>query len=189
MVGQRWPCLMAERVMVRERLAPEITASLFANYRSSVDALLELVDNSVDSRVGSGQLRVDLVLRADWLQITTVGGQGMGPRDVERHYLRWGGSPKRGRNLLGQYGQGGKAAIGHLGRRFTIEVSRAGDGTCWQFSDPDYRDRSKLKVYELTPVAKRVQAALGYVRIRIDGVDRKVDVKRVGQRLMETYRP
>ena len=180
---------MAERVTVRERLAPEITASLFANYRSSADALLELVDNSVDSRVGSQELRVDLVLRADWLQVTTVGGQGMGPRDVERHYLRWGGSPKHGRNLLGQYGQGGKAAIGHLGRRFTIEASRAGDGTCWQFSDSDYRDRSKLKVYELTPVAKRVQAALGYVRIRIDGVDRKVDVKRVGQRLMETYRP
>jgi hypothetical protein len=170
-------------------LAPEITASLFANYRSSVDALLELVDNSVDSRVGSQQLRVDLILRADWLQITTVGGQGMAPRDVEGHYLRWGGSPKRGRNLLGQYGQGGKAAIGHLGRRFTIEASRAGDPACWQFSDPDYRDRSRLKVYELTPVPKRVEAALGYVRIRIDGVDRKVDTKRVGQRLAETYRP
>jgi Histidine kinase-, DNA gyrase B-, and HSP90-like ATPase len=181
--------MTADRVTVRERLAPEITASLFANYRSSVDALLELVDNSVDSRVGSQQLRVDLILRTDWLQVTTVGGQGMGPRDVEGHYLRWGGSPKRGRNLLGQYGQGGKAAIGHLGRRFTIEASRAGDGICWQFSDPDYRDRSKLKVYELTPSTKRVEAALGYVRIRIDGVDRKVDAKRVVQRLAETYRP
>src|SRR5437588_10512748 len=87
--------MLTERVTVRERLAPEITASLFANYRSSVDALQELVDNSVDSRIGSRQLRVDLILRTDWLQITTVGGQGMAPRDVERHYLRWGGSPKR----------------------------------------------------------------------------------------------
>jgi hypothetical protein len=178
-----------ERLTVRERLAPEITASLFANYRSAVDAILELVDNSIDSRHPGTLLRVDLLLRADWVQVTTTGGQGMGPREVESHYLRWGGSPKRGRNLLGQYGQGGKAAIGHLGRRFLIEASRAGDPACWQFSDPEYRDRSKLKVYELTPVPKRVEASLGFVRIRVDGVDRKVDARRLSQRLAETYRP
>src|SRR5207253_4481804 len=157
---------MAQRVTVRERIDPAITASLFANYRSSADAVMELVDNAIDSRLKGHPLDVLLQVHPSNFVIETRGGEGMGPIELERHYLRWGGSPKRGRNLLGQYGQGGKAAIGHLGRRFTIEASKAGDGICWQFSDPDYRDRSKLKVYELTPTTKRVEAALGFVRIR-----------------------
>jgi hypothetical protein len=33
--------------VVRERIDPRLTASLFANYRSAMDALLELVDNAV----------------------------------------------------------------------------------------------------------------------------------------------
>ncbi|HYW23357.1 MAG TPA: ATP-binding protein, partial [Terriglobales bacterium] len=127
-----------ERITVRERLAPEITASLFANYRSAADAILELIDNAVDSRLPDRPLRVDVVLRAAFVQITTVGGQGMGPREVEASYLRWGASPKRGRGLLGQYGQGGKAAIGHLGQGFTIDASRPGDDSAWQFSDTRY---------------------------------------------------
>jgi hypothetical protein len=178
-----------ERITVRERLAPEITASLFANYRSAADAILELVDNAVDSRLPGRPLRVDVVVRAAFVQITTVGGQGMGPREVEANYLRWGASPKRGRSLLGQYGQGGKAAIGHLGQGFTIDASRPGDELAWQFSDTRYRDRSRLKVYELHPIQKRVDRELGYVRVRIEAVDRKVDAKRVGARLVETYRP
>jgi hypothetical protein len=71
-----------ERITVRERLAPEITASLFANYRSAADAILELIDNAVDSRLPNRPLRVDVVVRAAFVQITTVGGQGMGPREV-----------------------------------------------------------------------------------------------------------
>jgi hypothetical protein len=37
------------RTSVRERISPGLTASLFANYRSPVEALLELVDNFVSS--------------------------------------------------------------------------------------------------------------------------------------------
>jgi len=179
----------SERITVRERLAPEITASLFANYRTAADAIFELVDNSIDSRLPGRPLRVDLAVRPAFVQITTIGGQGMGPREVEAHYLRWGTSPKRGRALLGRYGQGGKAAIGHLGQGFTIDASRPGDDSAWQFSDTRYRDRSRLKVYELHPIPKRVERDLGYVRIRIEAVDRRVDVRRVSARLLETYRP
>jgi len=55
-------------------------------------------------------------------------------------------------------------------------------------TDPNYRDRSRLKTYELQEVSKRVPAHLGYVRIRIDEVDKRVDLKRVGQRLSDTFR-
>jgi hypothetical protein len=177
------------KITVRERIAPEITASLFANYRSSADAVMELVDNAVDSRLQKTPLTVDIAINPQSLVVTAVGGEGMGVREIERNYLRWGGSPKRGRQLLGQYGQGGKAAIGHLGRRFTIEASRPGDQVAWRFTDGDYRDRSRLKTYELTETSKRTPIEVGYVRIRVDGIDKRIDVRRLGQRLAETYRP
>ena len=180
---------MAQRVTVRERIDPAITASLFANYRSSSDAVMELVDNAIDSRLKGSQLQVLLQVHPSYFVIETRGGEGMGPAELERNYLRWGASPKRGRKLLGQYGQGGKAAIGHLGNSFTVEASRPGDGGAWRFADPDYRDRSKLKTYELKVATKRVPVELGYVRIRIDGIDKRLDPRRLAARLGDTYRP
>src|SRR5207245_4093558 len=59
----------------------------------------------------------------------------------------------------------------------------------WRFTDEDYRDRSRLKTYELTETPKRTPAEAGYVRIRIDGIDKRIDIRRLGQRLAETYRP
>ncbi len=180
---------MVQRVTVRERIDPAITASLFANYRSSADAVMELVDNAIDSRIKGRQLEVLLQVHPSYFVIETRSGEGMGPAELEGNYLRWGGSPKRGRKLLGQYGQGGKAAIGHLGTSFTVEASRPGDGNAWRFADPDYRDRSKLKTYDLKIVSKRVPADQGYVRIRIDGFDKRLDPRRLGARLGDTYRP
>jgi hypothetical protein len=181
--------MSSAKITVRERIAPEITASLFANYRSSADAVMELVDNAVDSRLPKAPLKVEITVHPQSLVVTATGGEGMGIREIERNYLRWGGSPKRGRQLLGQYGQGGKAAIGHLGRRFAIEASRPGDEVAWRFTDDEYRDRSRLKTYELVETPKRTPVEIGYVRIRIDGIDKRIDVRRLAQRLAETYRP
>ncbi len=148
---------------------------------------MELVDNALDSRLPGEPMKVDLAFHGDAVTVMSDGGEGMGPKDLERRYLRWGKSAKRGRELLGQYGQGGKAAIGHLGRRFSVEASRPGDAVGWRFTDPNYRDRSRLKTYELQEVSKRVAHEFGYVRIRIDGVDKRIDLKRLGQRLADTY--
>ncbi len=177
------------QVTVRERIDPQITATLFANYRTSADALMELVDNALDARLPGRLMEVELTVHPTTITVMSRGGQGMGWKDLERHYLRWGKSAKRGRNLIGQYGQGGKAAIGHLGARFTVEASRPEDGVAWKFADPDYRNRSRLKTYEVETIPKRVDGDVGYVRVRIDGVDKRVDPRRLGQRLADTYRP
>lgn len=179
----------ARPLTVRERIDPGITASLFSNYRSSADAVMELVDNALDSRLPRTALLVQLTIHPESIVVHAEGGEGMGPKELERQYLRWGGSAKRGRNLLGQYGQGGKAAIGHLGSRFSVEASRPGDEFAWRFHDPDYRDRSKLKTYELETRSKRTPTEVGYARIRIDGVDKRVDSRRLGLRLADVYRP
>ena len=140
---------MTTRRVVRERIDPRLTASLFANYRSAIDAILELVDNGIDSRIDGRPMRIDIALRPGRVMMTVVGGRGMGPAELERDYLRWGASRKRAGDRIGQYGQGGKAAIGHLGNRFSIVASRAGDPTAVGFDDDAYRDRSKLRTYEL----------------------------------------
>jgi len=177
------------RRVVRERIDPRLTGSLFANYRSAVDAVLELVDNAVDSRVAGVPLRVEIGVRPGHVSLTAIGGSGMGAADLERDYLRWGASGKRAGDRIGRYGQGGKAAIGHLGSRFTIVASRRGDERAVGFEDDDYRDRSRLRTYELHEQRKPVDPALGYVRIDIGAVDRKVDERRLPARLGEVYRP
>lgn len=179
---------MTARV-VRERIDPRLTAALFANYRTPLDAVLELIDNAVDSRMPDRTLEIDLELRPGVLALTVVGGTGMGPRELEREYLRWGGSRKRAGERIGRYGQGGKAAIGHLGGRFAILASRAGDATAYGFTDDDYRDRSALRTYQLDEAAKPVEAELGFVRLEIGAVDRKLDARRTRERLGEVYRP
>jgi hypothetical protein len=175
--------------VVRERIDPRLTAALFSNYRTPIDALLELVDNAVDSRSPGRPLEVDLSIRPGSVTLTVVGGSGMGPRELEREYLRWGGSRKRAGERIGRYGQGGKAAIGHLGGRFSISASRAGDDAAVSFVDEDYRDRSKLRIYDLSEIRKPVDRELGYVRIEIGAVDRKLEVRRVRARLSDVYRP
>ncbi len=47
------------RRVVRERIDPRLTASLFANDRSAADALLELVDNAVDARIDGQVMTLD----------------------------------------------------------------------------------------------------------------------------------
>ncbi len=175
--------------VVRERIDPRLTASLFANYRSAMDALLELVDNAVDARVVGRPMRLEITLRPGTISLTATGGSGMGARQLERDYLRWGASPKRAGEQIGRYGQGGKAAIGHLGNRFRVVASAAGEDRAHAFHDEDYRDRTTLRTYELQDVPKPVGAALGYVHISIGEVDRKLDPTRLRGRLAQVYRP
>lgn len=179
----------ARKRVVRERIDPRLTAALFANYRHPADALLELIDNAVDSRIEGQPLEVDLHVATGNVVMTAVGGTGMGPPQLERDYLRWGASPKRAGERIGRFGQGGKAAVGHLGSRFSIVAGPAGDSRAYAFADDAYRDRSRLRTYELHERAKPVDAALGYVRIEIGGVDKRIEVRKLPARLGEVYRP
>ena len=179
---------MAGRI-VRERIDPRLTASLFANYRSATDALLELVDNAIDARVPGKPLKIDIEIRPGTLTVTAVGGVGMSPAQLERDYLRWGGSRKRAGEQIGRYGQGGKAAVGHLGNRLSVLVSPIGDSRAYGFEDPAYRDRARLRTYELHERSKPVAPESGYVRIEIGEVDKRLEPARAASRLAETYRP
>ena len=114
----------------------------------------------------------------------------MSPAAIERDYLRWGASSKKAGDRIGRYGQGGKAAIGHLGNRFEIVASAADDEHAYGFEDPAYRDRAPPAHRTTSHARKKAVAAhLGYVRIEIGEVDRKLDPRRLAEKLAETYRP
>jgi hypothetical protein len=42
-------------------------------------------------------MKVDLAFHGEAVTVMSEGGEGMGPKDLERRYLRWGKSAKRGR--------------------------------------------------------------------------------------------
>jgi hypothetical protein len=80
--------MTAERITIRERIDPAISAALFSNYRSSADAVLELIDNAVDSRLGRSELTIEVAAHPTSLVVLSSGGDGMGVRELERNYLR-----------------------------------------------------------------------------------------------------
>ena len=147
------------------------------------------MDNAINSRIRGQKLRLELIIRPGSLTLTAIGGLGMSPAQIERDYLRWGASPKKGGDRIGRYGQGGKAAIGHLGDRFTITAGPVGDDRVYLFQDDSYRDRSRLRTYELSDRPKPVAKDLGYVRIEVGAVDKRLDGPRAHARLAEVYRP
>jgi hypothetical protein len=175
--------------VVRERIDPRLTAALFANDRTPIDALLELLDNAVDPRIAGPTARGRRRPAARLGQPRRRRWDGHRTERARARVPARGGSSKRAGERIGRYGQGGKAAIGHLGARFAIVASPAGDDRACGFVDEAYRDRSRLRTYELHERHKPVPAELGYVRVEIGDVDPKLDPRRVRSRVGDVYRP
>lgn len=93
-------------------------------YRSNVDAIAELVDNSIQAYAQ----RVDVVFGTADIehskrpsQLAVIDdGHGMGP-EMLRHAMMWGGTDRENdRGGLGRFGYGLPCATVSMGRRFTI---------------------------------------------------------------------
>jgi len=154
-----------------------------------MDALLELTDNAVDDRVNGRLLEIEISLSRKRIRVENKGGRAMGLKEL-RTFLKWGVSEKRGR--LGRYGQGGKAAMGYLGRSWSIFTIAEGQPYGWSIVEPNWQDRSKgLKQYSprevKTPTGE--PAPVGAVSIEITNLDRSLNTPAVIRRLGEVYRP
>lgn len=106
-------------------------------YKSNVEALAELIDNSIQAYAE----RIDLVLgyadggsSAKPQQLAVIDdGHGMGP-GMLRLAMMWGGTHRENdRNGLGRFGYGLPCATVSMGRRFTI-YSKLGGGICYSVS-------------------------------------------------------
>src|SRR5688500_14078007 len=155
------------------------------NFRNAAEAIFEIVDNSVDAADLEGRkLRIEIEWTGDRIVVTDRGGRGMGLETL-RQFIRWGESDKASaEGARGRFGQGGKAAVGDLGRSFTITTKAAGDTHGYRVSDRDYRDRAGgMKRYRAERVELDVPRREGYVQIRLANLNRRrIDAKALGQR-------
>jgi len=176
---------------IKETLDPGLKAGLFKNFSNHLEALLEIIDNSVAQRI-EGQpmvIKILLIPGSKKIEIIDSGGKGMGFPQLEA-FFQWGLQKKRTKQDIGLYSQGGKAAIGYIGRAFRLLTSPQNSNIAYQIQDYDYHDTSKLKEYVVEQVHSNRKE--GYTHIAIEKVKTPLTdhfQKNLVERLSETYRP
>ena len=103
----------SRKLEFREQFSPRLISALYKNFKDANSAILELIDNAIDDRIPGKLFVITVEVHGNKITIINKGGKGMGPRELEVFFI-WGQSKKRGK--LGRYGQGGKAAMGYLGK-------------------------------------------------------------------------
>ncbi len=170
---------------IRERFNPKLIPALYNNFRNPLEALLELVDNAVDDRIVGQPLVIEITYRRGIFTITNTGGHGMGLSGLEE-FLDWGGSSKRGK--LGRYGQGGKAALGYLGRSWEIWCKREGEREASRIVEEDWHDR-RMGLKSYTPERFETDKTQGIVSLRIWNMNRKLNCHQLAGKLGDLYKP
>ncbi len=137
--------MFGERLQIRERFDPALIPALYHNFKDPLQAILELTDNAVDDLIKGKAMVVTVNAERDHLMIVNKGGTGMGPSELEAFFV-WGKSTKRGK--LGRYGQGGKAAMGYLGKSWEIRSTKMRDDNDYLIKEDNWDDRTDgLKRY------------------------------------------
>lgn len=118
-----------------ETLDPHLADVQQRKFITPEEALRELIDNSFDAQVSS-TVRVDAVIRKNFLAIEDSGGSGMGKTDLLERWSHWGSSGKDeaainilgSKGFLGRDGVGGKAAVEYLtAGTYTLTCSKLGE--------------------------------------------------------------
>lgn len=172
---------------VFEEATLRMAESAMSNYRDANLALMDLVDNGVDNRIEGQPLSIYVRITKDHITVRNEGGEGL---DLEgfQNYLRWGISSKRGR--IGQYGVGGKAAMGFLGKSIEITASAKDSDTEYHLSDPNWGEKQEVSKREHTAEERSADNKTGYFNARITNLsNKKLDTKIIQARLGDTYRP
>ncbi|MCL4416792.1 MAG: ATP-binding protein [Actinobacteria bacterium] len=178
--------LPIESLELQEDFDPRLISSLYQNYRDPISAILELIDNAVDDIIKNKTMFISIIIQKDSLEIVDKGGKGMNLDDL-RAFFKWGYSSKKGK--LGRYGQGGKAAMGYLGKSWVIETTKIGEDKKYVVSDDDWDDRQgglkkfKAEEKETTDILD------GVVKIDIKNLKRKISKTDLEQNLGKVYRP
>lgn len=175
------------RFKVTEEATLRMAESAMSNYKDANLALRDLVDNAVDNRI-EGQLSVFVRVTKDFITVTNEGGEGL---DLEgfRNFLRWGISTK-GVHQIGQYGVGGKAAMGFLGKSLEIRASAKDSDVEYRFFDPDWETKPEVSKIEHDAEERVADKREGYFQLKVTNLkNRRIDTNTVINRLGDTYRP
>jgi len=177
---------ISSNILLEEEVDINIVTSLMRNYRNAIEAILELIDNAVDDRREDIPLRIEIFLGPKLIEIRNSGGMGMGLKDLQS-FLKWGQSLKRGK--LGRYGQGGKAALGYLGRSWKLTTSKSGEEETFIIEENDWRSRiSGKKKYKPKIFKGFIPKEEGKVIFEIKNLSRKINEKKLKESLSDYYR-
>lgn len=181
---------MKSPIVIKERLSPSIKTALFSNFSNLYEAILEITDNSVSHRIQGKKMQITIsFISKKKLCIGDFGGEGM-DLNALKFFFDWGGVRTRESFDIGQYSQGGKAAIGYLGNSFELVTSPLNGKSAYRVEDHDMAKTNKLKAYNVLELpAKSVN---GYTNIEIGRLrfNPNNNIKnRLKEVLLDTYRP
>lgn len=179
-------------VIIKEKLTRKILRSVMAQFSSLSEALLELVDNAFDEFDGfhgGKHLYIDIYITKYSVRVENLGGKGMGQNELS-DWLNWGEVYKT--DAIGEYGQGGKAAMGYIGSSWVVQSKRYDQPWLWEIKDNNWDDvTSSEKVYKAIPHKDEIRKhdGLGYCRFEIRKLKkRRQDIKRIKMELSNIYR-
>ena len=165
-------------IVLTERISPRIRRSLTRNFRSFADAISELIDNAFDKfdgRVGGEVLEVKVDTGKRSVVVENRGGRGMGIEELDL-WLNWGESDTgESADGIGEFGQGGKAALGFIGNAWTVRSKRWDQPTVCELREDEWNPESRhLKEYPVKQeVAPKELDGIGYFRLTISRLNPK----------------
>lgn len=178
-----------DTVKLVERATLRMAESVMRSYTSAQQALLDLIDNAVDNRIEGKQLSVGVGIKRDSISLTNVGGEGLDLEGLST-YLQWGVSTKTGWQI-GQYGIGGKAAAGFLGKSIEIRCSPRDSGQEYRLYDREWEKKGEGDIKEHECEIRDTYTKDGYFRIVVTNLTRakSIDANSVIAKLRNIYNP
>ena len=133
---------------------PSLISKLGATGYRTYEALAELIDNSIDARIQSELLKVEIKLDFNNGVITvTDNGRGMN-FDTLRGAMTLANENKGKKKKLGYYGLGLKTACSSLGKEFSIETKMSGEDKRYSCKyDEDNWLGSDKKIWSKFPIS------------------------------------
>lgn len=174
-------------LILTEEALLSVGMSLMRNYQNPGQAIRELIDNGVDNRITGKPLAISVAISKNLIRVGNRGGDGLGEEGLA-NFLKWG-LPSASENRIGQYGVGGKAAMGFLGGSIGIRCSLDGSNIEYRFLDPKWEEKVGEKKEHLVPKSE-TNIKDGYFVVTIEDLKHKnINVEQLVAQLGNTYKP
>jgi len=153
--------------------------------------LLDNAFDEFDGFRGGKHLDITITLTKHSITIENLGGKGMGAKELSG-WLDWGEPHKT--DAIGEYGQGGKAAMGYLGSAWIVQAKRWNEPWLWTIREDNWDDVSSSEKKKFKAVASKDKNKkhdnLGYCKFEIRKLikKRRQDITRMKAELSNTYR-
>lgn len=178
------------RVTLVERASLKGFESIMSNYVDPQQALLDLIDNAVDNRIMQGAdspISIHVRIAHDEISIYNIGGHGLDLDGLEQ-FLNWGHSSKT--DQIGQYGVGGKAAMGFLGQGIEIRCSARGSNEEYRLVDANWEKKENVPEQQHQCEINHTDILPGYYQVKIINLKHHIQkVGKVKERLGDIYKP